>query len=347
MHPITVALVPILTALFAAPRTEGGAPAPAPQDPPALPDLPGEAAPPVLIAADGEPVAPGRVPAGTSPEALRRWNRMLAKLASASEGPRPPITDFDLSVDVVHRREGGSNESEAGFRYLETPRGPYLRVYLERKDLVVLRGPSGDWLLDGDEVKDLRGRDGADDRRLLDEYTSLCRNFLSLTRPDQVRLVRLEAREVSPEPVAAGSLTLAFRDDAGELRFPDARTAEEARGLEWLYVESPDFRLVQTRAGAPAIPRALLGLERKTGEVRLAVLANAAGPLIAPESVLVLLGRYRDLEGGWRVPRSLRVKPVDATTRPPGFARLEETEVWLKNASRLNTGLDARAFLPR
>lgn len=315
------------------------------QDPPDLPDLPGEAAPPPLLAADGEPVAPGRVPGGTAPEALRRWERMLATLAAAGDGARPSITDFDLAVDVVHRREGGSNESEAGFRYLEDRRGPFLRVYLERKDLVVLRGPSGDWLLDGDEVKDLRGRDGKDDRRLLDEYTSLCRNFLSLTRPDQIRLVRLEARDVAVEPAPERSPTLTFRDAAGELRFPDERIAEEARGLEWLYVESPDFRLVEARA--TGVPRALLGLERKSGEVRLAVLANAAGPLIAPDSVLVLLGPYRDLEGGWRVPRSLKVKPVDGTLRPPAFAHLEETEIWLKNASRLNTGLTPKAFLPR
>lgn len=339
MHPILTVLVSTLAALSAAPETGR-------QDPPALPDLPGEVAPPVLLAADGEAVAPGRVPGGTSPEALRRWTRMLATLASAGEVPRPSITDFDLSVDVVHRREGGSNESEAGFRYLENPRGPYLRVYLERKDLVVLRGPSGDWLLDGDEVKDLSGRDGIDDRRLLDEYTSLCRNFLSLTRPDQVRLVRLEARDVATDTVTEGSLVLTFRNDAGELRFPDAKIAEEARGLEWLYVESPDFRLVQSRAEPAGVPRALLGLERKSGEVRLAVLANASGPLIAPDSVLVMLGRYRDLEGGWRVPRSLHVKPVDTGVHPPAFARLEETQIWLKNASRLNTGLIPKAFLP-
>lgn len=319
-----------------------------PQDPAQepLPPLPPEVEDTEpLLASDGEPVAPGRIPEGTSTVALERWTRTLRGLGLGQDSGRPRITDFDLAVDVVHRRPGSSNESEAGLRYLEGRGGPFLRVYLERKDLVVLRGPTGDWLVDGDEVKDLAGRDGAEDRALLDEYAGLCRNFLSLTRPDQVRIVRIEEREVVPR-AREPELALTFQGDELPVVFPQARIAEEARGLHWLLVESPDFQIV----GSPeddGAERALFGLDPGTDEVRLAILGPPGdGPLVGPGSVLVLLGRYRDLDGGWRVPRSLSIRPVDRTSAGRGFARLEAVELWLKNASRLNTGLGPRAFLP-
>lgn len=334
------AVIPILILLGSAHRgTQDPPQEPVPPLPPEVEDTE------PLLASDGEPVAPGRIPEGTSTVAVERWGRTLRGLGLGPDSGRPRITDFDLSVDVVHRRPGSSNESEAGLRYLEGTGGPFLRVYLERKDLVVLRGPTGDWLVDGDEVKDLAGREGAEDRALLDEYAGLCRNFLSLTRPDQVRIVRIEEREVAPRTQET-DLAIMFQGDEIPVVFPQAQIAEEARGLRWLLVQSPDFQIL----GSPednGAERALFGLDPGTDEVRLAILGPPGdGPMVGAGSVLVLLGRYRDLEGGWRVPRSLSIRPVDRTSLAQEFSKLEAIELWLKNASRLNTGLGPRAFLP-
>ena len=331
-----------------------GASAPRPrptqgQDPPpAPPILPAEE--PALRASDGQPAAPGRVPADTAPEALARWQRALAAIGAGPAGERPPIAGFDLELDVTHRREGGSNKTLAGFRYLEDPRGPFLRAFLERRNLAVLRGPAGDFLVDGEEVQSLAGREAAQDRRQLEEYLSICRNFLSLTRPDQVRLVRLEARELAPPGEGDAGADVRFTGDPElVVRLARAEDARLARTLEWLYVESPDFRLAQSSARAGTeVPRALLGLERASGQVRLAFLAEGgSGPLVAPRSLCVEVRSYRELEGGWRVPQWLLVRPVDLQSALPRFARLEDTELWLKQESVINPPLTPRDFLPR
>ena len=325
----------ILPALLAA--------ASARQDPPQPPALPGESAPPAMIASDGEPAAPGRVPDGTSDEALGRWRRVLEAVGGGSLAGRPRVGSFDLALDVTHYHPSGSNDTQAGIRYLETAGGPYLRSFLERRDLVLLRGPSGDFLIDGEEPTALVGRDFAEDLRQLDEYTAICRNFLSLTRPDQVRLVRLEALGATAR---AGRQIVLEGERKSLLQLPDEQATEEALALEWLLVESPDFRLVAGEDAGGA-HRAVLGLDPGTGEVRFALLAEpGSGPLVDRTSLLVSVHPYRDIDGGWRVPRALEVRQVPADVLRPAFPARERLELWLKRESRLNPELTLRDFLP-
>jgi len=325
-----------------------GALAPGGQDPPRPPAVP--PAEPALVASDGLLASPGRVPEDATPEALARWGRALAAIGAGQAGERPPIRAFELELDVIHRRSGGSNQTQAGFRYLEDSRGPYLRAFLERRNLALLRGPAGDFLVDGDDVQPLAGREAEQDRRALEDYLGICRNFLALTRPDQLRLVRLEARAIAPAGDPDAEAEVRFEEDgARPVRLARAEDARLARTLEWLYVESPDFRLAAGSGRAPReVARALLGLDPASGEVRLALLAEGgAGPLVGARSLCVEVRSYRELEGAWHVPRSLLVRPVDPSAAPPGFAGPESTELWLKRESVINPPLTPRDFLPR
>jgi hypothetical protein len=90
----------------------------------------------------------------------------------------------------------------------------------------LLRGPEGSFLIDGTEVVNLRGREGKDDRRRLEEWISIARNFLALAQPERVRLVEL--REL-------------LHDEVVPFLIPSLAT--RASELDWLEVRSPDFHL--------------------------------------------------------------------------------------------------------
>lgn len=318
--------------------------------PPTPPELPGEEAglEEPLLASDGRPVEPGRLPEDTPPLARRRWEKLLgATLADAL----PSIRSFELVFDVRSRREGAFNELDVGITYLESehPRAPFLRLFLQREDLVSIHGPDGQWLVDGDTAQRMTGRDYREDRRQLEEYRTLAGNLLALVQPGRVRLVSLRPLEVASSEQG----TRVPFVGAEPLDLPTPRLAEHARRLEWIELRSPDLR-VHEAGGAvtrDAVYRGRLGIEPGSGQVRLAVLAaeSSAGRPLARTALLVQVHTYAELEGGYRLPRHLEVKEIDPRSSPLSFAKREGAELMLlPSRSAVNPGgLSTTAFRPR
>ena len=88
------------------------------------------------------------------------------------------------------------------------------------------------WLLDGDELVELVGREYEEDRRQIQEMHAVARNFVALSDPGRLRITRLETLADPPPDVAP-------------------RLEPKERKLEWLRVASPDFALLRRDAAAP------------------------------------------------------------------------------------------------
>ena len=282
-----------------------------------------------LVASDGQPVAPGRIPEGTAPEARALWERIVA---AARAGPaRNPVRSFDLRFDVVVRGESSRNDL-GRVRYAFRSDQGWLRSVWEKSGRVELRGERGDWLIDADLVTPLVGRENAESRRELDEWVAIARNFLALSDPRSIAIVSLA------------------RADVPEVPMPTEELAKLAEGLAWLSVESPDFRVVTGSVATTPVYRAGLGVDVATGEVRLALLQDAASRFaLAPSTLLVHVATWIELDGH-RVPRDLAVHQVEATEPGAPARRFEErpvAELWLLTRdSRLDPALPKEMFLP-
>lgn len=257
--------------------------------PPPLPPPPDALKPAVVVLdADGEPVAPGRLPKSTSPEARAAWDRMTAALAVPG-AVRTPVTGFDLGLDLRLRvRENQTNSFEkARYAY----RAPGYLLADTGKGRRQVRGPKGDWLYD-ESVPTERafvslnvGRENAEDRRQLDEALDVARLFVLLVDSKNVRVVRFAAA-ANPEA------------------FVPAKLAEEARKLAWFELETPDVRPgVQNQAGA----RIVLGLAAETG-LPVVVLADdaAAARRVNPTTSCVRLAEWKPFDG-WLLPKKILV----------------------------------------
>ncbi|MCP3919860.1 MAG: hypothetical protein GY711_30370 [bacterium] len=317
--------------------------------PPIVPPTIGAPAPVAekpLLATDGKPVAPGRIPSDAEPEAVALWNKMLAA-TRAGGAEAPPIRSFDLTFDVRIRREGGNNNFETRFAFLDEADG-YILGKIDRKDRTSMRGPKGDWQIEGDTKVELDGREHEQSVRTLDEWVSIARNYIALTRPGGVRIVGLSAPKIERVAVAADVTELVFGNE--RVPIPD-RLVERAKPLEWLEVKSPDFRLYSaagnSSAGTP-VYRALLGLVPATGEVAMAVLnEDRAGAKVVESSLLVDVPSWLDGGDGYRVPQHLRLHQVVLSGYPLSFEPKAGTELYLhKGRVRLNPRLSARVFEP-
>lgn len=259
------------------------------QDPPPLPPPPDAPAPaPVVVDVDGEPVAAGRLPKSTTPEARAAWERLAAAVAVAGE-TRAPIRGFDLRFDLQLRVQDNQSNDFPSARYAYLAPGYLLADTGKGRKQV--RGPKGDWLHDASQPPERAyvalgvGRENAEDRRQLDEALDVARLFVLLLDARNVRVVRFAAA-ANPEA------------------FLPAKTAEDAKKLAWFELETPDVRPgPENRTGA----RILMGLSHETGLPVVVLADDARAPRrVQPTTSCVTLAEWKSFDG-WLLPKKILV----------------------------------------
>lgn len=317
-------------------------PASRPADKPTPPKLGGtEPVPPVvkeaeLLASDGKPLAPGRIPDDTTPEARAAWEKLFGATLGAA-GARKPVTAFALDIDVILAQGAkGPNQAAGQYEYLAPG---FVRVRFKDSKKESFRGPAGDWLVDPERHEVLpieRTSQNEQDVKLLDDSVAIARNFIALTDPRSLRIARLALRTMPPPVVARES-------------------AARAKELIWIGVESPDFRLTRapTAGARPALYRIELGLDPATSLPAQALVTEgtAAAPL-SPTTQFLVLNEWIEADGT-KVPKQVRTFEIDPRTLAAGaadplkfaFQRDPASDVWITNA-RMNPPLTADSFRP-
>jgi hypothetical protein len=273
MHALTLLLL-----LCAAPQD----PVPPPVEPPRTSGARPEPAP------EPSKLVPGALPAKASHEARALWRRVVDATRAAGESP-PPVSAFDLAFDLRTRREG-RNDARLRFRYLE--RG-FVRATLE-SGREHLRGPQGDFLIDGEQKLALADtRENEEDRRQIEEELAIARNFVALTDPGRLRVASLARLDAPPTGMPP-------------------ELAQQAAALEWLEVSSPDFRLFKGEpGGATPLYLARLGVERASGRLALAQIGrDLRRPRPDERALLVDLRAPKRLDG-WMIPHEIYVRTFD------------------------------------
>ena len=266
----------------------------------------------------------GSIPPDTSPEARALWQKFLAAQrtrATASEA----IRSFQLGFDLRVREPGSSKDVRASFDYLVE--GGWLRFRMDSSRRESLHGPKGDWLIDQYGTQRMRGKDFKRDLRQLREFGTIARNFVSLTRPEGIRLVSLATYE-------------------GPGRALPAPLDALATELLWLEARSPDLRLVSVGEDAKPLPantifRARLGLDAESGRIRLAILSEdtASG---AADSLLVHVRAWAELDS-YRVPSELLLH----RSAERAFSPHAHAELFLLPGGLLNAPLKPEDFNPQ
>lgn len=280
-----------------------------------------------LIGPDGAPVLPGQLPAGVSEEARRRWQALEGAVLATK-----PIDSFSLEFYLRQRdpERPKSNDAKLIFRFLAPD---WLRAELD-SGRAHLRGPEGDFVIDKERTIPIPvGREGAEDRRQLDEMAAIARNFVALTDPRTLRITTLELLEAPPSELP------------GDL-------VEEGGKLDWLLVKSPDFHLYReastsAEAGLP-IYAARLGVDGASGEIRLAAIhRDRAEAGREPETArLVRLSDYHRRDG-FLVPHRVEIRDPDRRTKPWRFRNMPTSELTLRRSvGRLGAGLLPEDFVP-
>ena len=264
-------------------------------------------------------------PAG-DPDAKAAW-KALAKATFAEE----PVTAFDLAFHLRVRPDDiQTNDLAARYRFLSPG---YVRATLE-SGREHLRGPAGDYLIDGEEVLKLVGREATEDKKQLDEAVGVAKNFLALTD-----LARLKPQEVS------GALA--------PMHLLPEELKERASTLRWISIRTDGFHLLSSSAklpeGARRVQRAVLGLHTKDPVLELAVIIEdtlgADGlPLSKPSQVLLDLRQSAALDE-FQVPRHLRVHGLELVNNVPRFRAKPSYELWLRGGT-LRPKFVADAFKP-
>lgn len=284
------------------------APEKPPQKPPELPP------PPVAIPATppkADPFAslvPGAIPSTATPEASAAWAAMRAA-STVPGGPTAPVSAFDLAVDVRYfGTSRGSNDFGAEFRFLAPW---YVRVKIVEGKREVGRGPDGDWFDDGSRKERLRlgvGREFQEDRRQLDQWQSIAKDFVGLTDPKSLRIAKLETLSGPPASLPT-------------------KLAARGAQLAWVRLASPDFRLVDVQPDR--LFRASLGRDRTTGWVELALIEeDLPSAELRPSAALLELRLPKPLEG-LVVPQNILVRSVDASKQPLAFAETPGMDLFL------------------
>jgi hypothetical protein len=289
-----------LAALTLALAIRGQAAAGGQKPPPLPPPFPGKEVPSGGVAAAATEWKPGVLPPSTTPEAAAAWDT-LCKASLAPGAERSAVQAFELVLGVRARNgTGGTNDLDAEFRFLQPG---WVRVKTVKSIKEVGRGPGGDWFIDGARNEKKRisvGREYAEDRRQLDDWTAVARLFVSLTDPRSLRLAALEVLKSAPPAIPA---TLAKR--AGE--------------LAWLRVRSPDFRLVGANP-ASSVFRGSLGWDPKTGLVELALVEEDAQDSELRASAKLVEMREPTASGGFRIPKKIFIYSIEEGRMPLAFA---------------------------
>ena len=141
-----------------------------------------------------------------------------------------PITAFDLVFHLRVRPDDiQTNDLAARYRFLSPD---FVRATLE-SGREHLRGPAGDYLIDGDEVLKLVGREAAEDKKQIDEAVGVAKNFLALSDP-----ARLKPRAVQNALAPTHLLPTDLEERAGALR--------------WISINTDGFHLLTSSAKLPA-----------------------------------------------------------------------------------------------
>ena len=269
------------------------------------------------------PVAGGPAAETETPQAA--WEA-LAKATFAEQ----PVQAFDLAFHLRVRPDDiQTNDLAARYRFLSPG---YVRATLE-SGREHLRGPDGDYLIDGEEVLKLVGREAAEDKKQLDEAVGVAKNFMALTD-----IARLKPKEVS-------------RALAPTQLLPD-ELRERAASLRWLSVKTDGFHLLSSKPlpeGARREQRALLGLHATDPVLSLAVIIeDTLGPDGSPvqEAQLVLLDlRKTAALDDFQVPRHLRVHGLTLRDGARRFRAKPAYELWLRGGT-LRPKFKAESFKP-
>lgn len=270
-----------------------------------------ESAPPAPPAA-ATPVAVGDAAARALWEAITS-----AAVAKDTRRATAFVLDFEATR---YSGENQTNDASATYSYMEPG---YVRMVL-KSGRERLRGPDGDWLIDKSGATRLVGRDFKQDIGELEESVAVARTFAHLSDP---RGLSMEALRTLPAPPAV--LPPKLRELAG--------------GLDWLRLESRDFRAPPRPGQGPAPLDVLeLGVERATRTPRIAVLTDPEHP----EGALAL-----SLEGtvgvdGYRVPERVTAWRLDLSSVPLRFPDRQTLDLWFTKGT-LAPKLTPDDFRPR
>lgn len=234
----------------------------------------------------GNPILPGVLPAGTTESAQAAWHKI-----AAATGFQGEVKSFDLHFNLLLRQDDIDNQMAAHLLYLR-PNYIYAELGSGRSHL---RGPEGDFLIDGKEVIRLVGREGAEDKKQIDRTSALVRNFVGLVDPTKLRILSLVELAAAP---AGLPVELEPKEKSGH---PEANVQELGAGLKWLSLRSPDFEL--ENAGDPertAVRSCLIGYEPNTMDIEIVVIQadrDAAPRAIVDRNdsgtLLVVMGRHK------------------------------------------------------
>lgn len=288
---------------------------------------------------------PGVLPQEATPEAIALWKRaIVATRAPAAEGEaapvHKPVDSFRLTFDLTWKNGPQRNDIPGAQLSFLAP--SFIRTTLG-SGRQFLRGPEGDFLIDGEKPIPIEGREAKEDRRQLDDMTGLARNFLSLVNPDRLRLRVLE------ETAAPKGLP--------------SKHSEEAKNLQWLRIESPDFFLVDgDRNDAPRPPfgsskkstmySVKLGIERSSGRISMAEILHLRATGEWSRSPLFL--RFDKLfeREGFLIPAHMFIYEVERGSSRKGYIyrSIAKSSLYLKttvtNAISLRPDLKPEDFLP-
>lgn len=254
--------------------------------------------------ANGDPIKPGVIPAGTSEAAAEAWRKI-----AAATGFQGEVQSFDLHFNLILRQEELDNQMSARLRFLR-PGYIFAELGSGRSHL---RGPEGDFLIDGKEVIHLVGREGAEDKKQIDRTAALARNFVGLVDPTKLRILQLVELDAPPADLPAD---IESRDYWGHA---ESNVAELGAGLKWISLRSPDFELESASdSSRSAVRSCLIGYAPDTMDVELAVIQTdrdgTPRRLVDrndPGTLVVVLGRHeRRAVDKVRVPRWIGIFDV-------------------------------------
>ncbi len=281
-------------------------------------------APQVLLNSDGTVVLPGEIPEKATPEARSTWRLLLESMRSSA-----PVQSFHLQFALRQKNHEKSqvNDLNLKFSYLAPS---FVRSKLE-SGRTLLRGPSGDYLIDGEEVIKLTRREGAEDKKQLDQMAAIASNFVSLAQPLSLRLVDLQLLSSPPREL-------------------HPRQHTDASKLTWLAVTSPDFYAYADDPGPSSeIPlyRAQLGIDNETKAVRMAVIERLRNGQVVPASAtFIKLDRHEE-RSKLLVPHEIFVHSLDPDAVPLRFRNKPDSRLALdRKRGSLRARLGPDDFLP-
>lgn len=281
---------------------------------------------PPLLRSDGSEARPGELPPAASAEARAAWEGLASRLTE-EEPMRSFSLRFYLRQQPLDRPQ--SNDLRLEFSFLSPG---LVRARLE-SGRTLLRGPAGDYLLEknADPLR-LVGREGAEDRKQLDQMAAIAANFVGLTDPRTLRLAELS---VTTTPEAG--IHPRFRSQLSE--------------LSWLRIVSPDLYLgPQAPRAADAPPplyRADLGYDPESGAIRIAVIHELVeGAALQSGAMFVRMEDHAERDG-LLVPHTIEIHEVQPEVEPWRFAPSPSTQLWLqKRRGRLRARLLPEDFTP-